>query len=165
MKSETVFIFNLINFAILITLLFYFLKKITRQFLYARKLTIKKEAIKAAKTLRQARLHLINSKLSTQKLPDEINVRSKMISKRCEDECEKIINAANGRASHIIETAIKQGQEEKRLALLEIKKKMILSAFTKAKRVVKEKMTSDLQETIIKNGISEIIPLVSKDAS
>ena len=160
MKGIEVFIFGLINFSILIATLFIFFKRLSRQFFYARRSQIKKEMTETASLLREAKLKSVNANTLHRKIDEEITLRKNLVKTQCHSECKSIIDEANKRAAHIIDSSHKFEKDERIKARLDMRKALVIEAWNRAEKKLKEKMDNVTSLKITRNGLSEFENLI-----
>ncbi len=146
----------ILNFALLIFLLWYFARKPIGGYLANRHETIKSDLVEAAELREQARekLNEIEGKLKF--LNDEVEEIKKGVAKDAEFERAKIIEAANLEADRIIANAEASLDREIRRARRKLESEAIDGALRVAEQLVREKLGDADRKRINENFISQI---------
>lgn len=163
MKEFEVFIFGIVNFAILISLLFWGTRKLARQFFYARRMNIKKDLVDSARLERSAKFRLKNSKKLFENLQSDLAKRRAAAAAVCNEECRAIEDGAKRVAQHLIDGAVKQGRRERERALEAVKQRVMEEAFCGALEFVKAKMNTETGRAIMDKEIDRFENAISKE--
>lgn len=163
-KPSTVFIFGLINFAVLLTALIWGTRRTARQFFYARRSEIKREMVASAVLLKQAKARLSKLEKLAATLADDIHARQKAIAIRAAAEHDDIINGASQKARGLIDAASRQSAEARREALLDIKSKILDAAFARAIAILSRGVPEKAKKAAVERGLEEVSTMVSSKA-
>lgn|GEM_PF-2140282 len=131
-------IIRIVNFIILAFILFRVLGKATSQFLYARRMRIRRRMLDAIVSLKKARSKASASKALYESLPKDIAARRGAISARAQKECEMIRREAVFKAEHMVDGARRLAEEERAKAENLVKARLLGSAFDRARSKLQE---------------------------
>ena len=160
MKSTHIFIFGVVNFSLLMAWLFWFVKKNSRQYFYARKMVIRKQMTSSAKMLQEAKQRSSKVRKLLNTLDDDIANRRNALLKNSTEDCSVIIENANLASKMILESIIRQTKEDRRKALLDVRNEILRNAFAQAETTFKEKMTPEMKKQLNEAGFSELPQII-----
>jgi F-type H+-transporting ATPase subunit b len=151
------FVWRIINFGILVFLLYKVGKKPFKEFLFSRKERIETAIIEAenAKKLAEDRKKEYEEKLKN--LAKEKERILEQFRKEGEAEKEKIIAMAEIKAEKIIEQAKLSAQQEIEKEKEKIKKETTETVLKVAEKLLKENITKEDHERIINNSIERMV--------
>ena len=150
------YLWKIINFAILVFILFKFARKPLQSFLKQRTETIEKTLKEAreAKELAEKALKEVQAKLKTKDQEiEKILAASKRVG---EEEREALIKQADKLRERIMEQAKANIEYELRHAKESIKAEAVEIAMELAEKKIKEKLTKEDQEKLLEDSLSKI---------
>ncbi|HPM40859.1 MAG TPA: ATP synthase F0 subunit B [bacterium] len=156
MSQFEIFIFGCMNFAGLMAIIAWSLRKVVRQFLYARRANLKKQMVVAAHERRQARARLAKAREEADSVSEDIERRRRVMAESCVAECDGIIEEARRQASRIMESAGRQIVEERARAASNVRKRILEKAFARAEEMVRGGMTDAARRDALDAGLSEL---------
>lgn len=164
MKPLTIFIFGLINFAILVTALIWGTRRASSQFFYARRSEIKKDMVASAILLKQAKGRLLNLKKLMANLAGDILARHKTAIARATAEHDDIIKGARQKAAGLADAAARQSAEAKREALLDVRSRILKDAFARADAALAKGIPEKTKKDAVERGLKEVSAIMSSNA-
>lgn len=163
MSQFEIFIFGCMNFAALMVVIAWSLRKVVRQFLYARRANLKKQMVAAAHERRQARTRLAKARASSDSVSEDIERRRRVMAESCVAECDGIVEEARRQASRIMESAGRQIVEERARAASNVRKQILEKAFARAEETIRSGMTDASRRNAVEEGLSELRGVVADE--
>lgn len=162
MSEFDLFLLGCLNFAALIALLIWGLRRTARQFFYARRATLRKQMVVAAQALREAKGRAAKSRSLFAHLAEDVAYRKDGIAAAAAQRCDQIAEEAKRRAGRILDAAERQMKEEQARALADVRRQMILCAFRRVRDALKGKLDRGSQKKILERGCAELTALFSE---
>lgn len=144
------FIFGLVNFAILVGASLWGLRKLARQYFYARQTGIKKKIVESTFAMRTAQKKSDTVRGLFKNFAGDLEKRRSTAANVCNSECKAIEENAARAGTYIIEGAKRQGERAHARELLTVKDKIVEEAFINAVDILKEKLAVDSGREIVK---------------
>lgn len=164
MTQFEIFIFGCMNFAILIAIIAWGLRKTVRRFLYARSAVLKKQMVAAARERREARARLLKDRRNAETLEEDIAQRRSVMAASCQNECARVFDEARQRASGIVDAAARQVQDEAAQATAKARRLVLEDAFRRAEKILRDGMTSEERRRVVELGLEELDDIVRERA-
>lgn len=149
-------ILKTVNFAVLLVLFWYFLRKVIPQALRDRKAAIAKDLIAARESLEAAETELAEYKDKVANLQDEIGSLREEFKREGEHQRERIINEANQQAEAISKNAAAAGEREARKVVEELKTDAVRMALEAAEKIVADSYGAADQDKALSQTIEKI---------
>lgn len=162
MSEFDVFLLGCINFAALIALLVWGMRRVARQFFYARRANLQKQMVSVARSLRAAKGRAARSRLLRDRLAVDIAHRKDGVAASAAQACDLIAKEAGRRARRIVETADRQRKEQQACTIAEVRRQMVVRAFAQARALVEEALDRGARRRIIDRGCGELSSLLSE---
>ena len=159
MTEFEIFIFGCLNFVALVALLFYGLRKSARQFFYARRATLKKAMVAAARERREARLKLAEGRKLAASLEADIAERRRIMAEGCGQECAAVLAEARRRGEQLTAAAARQTAEERLRAASVVRGRILAEAFRRAEELLRA-APEEARRRAIEGGVADIEALV-----
>ena len=161
MSQGEIFIFSCLNFGLLIAGLVWGLRRVARQFFYARREELKKQMIAAAHGRRDARARLSRCRKMASGLEAEIAERRKVMSSTVAKECEAIMADARRRADGLRAGVMRQIREDESRAQGEVRASILERAFERAAKILRDETTAAARGHALDSGIADLTDAMS----
>lgn len=161
MSEFKIFLLGGVNFALLLSALIWGLRRMARQFFYARRDGIRKQMVEAARQLRGTKARACGNRHLMARVEEDIAHRRRLAQASCEKECERIAADAKRRATWIVDGAARQAEEERRRRLADVRRHILASAFVRAEALLRKRVAGEAGEGILQRGLGELRALVA----
>lgn len=165
MTKNGIFLFNLVNFALLLCFLAWGTRRLAKRFFHARNIAIKKDTVETAGLLKASRRRLMGAKTFLQQLPSDINHRKSATKSRVREESDEILGNAKKTAAHIVENSIHQGQEERRRVLIAVQKSIIKLTFNKVEKIIAAKSQKEILQDTTNKSVADFFKMLQANKS
>ena len=161
MTEGEVFLFSVGNFLALVAALGWGLRRMARQFFYARRAELRKSMIAASKVLRDAKVRASQSRRKMAGLEAELAERRLVAVASTDEECANIVRDARINAQRIHDRVAKLGEEERARTLLEVRDRLLDRAYSSALDALRKNMTAKMAESAMSRGMVEFDDLLA----
>lgn len=162
MNSVELLLLGLLNFVALLVILVLGSRRIARQFLYARRASLRKQMITATRERRAAKLRLIQASRMIAGLAGDLTHRQEIMRSNLGLECDEIQKEAKHRAEGIVSTANRQMQEEQVKSARMLKQGLLREAHDRVRQILQRGLREEVHERLMKQGMQEMSMLSEK---
>lgn len=163
MTEFEIFLFGILNFVALIIALMWGLRRIARQYFYARSVGLRKEMIKSAHERRDAKARLVTARRKFEGVDGDIEHRRETIVSGYKKEGTTILEEAALRALRIIETTTRQAQEVRARAIAKIRAHILTHAFEKARTMLERGISESDEQHLVGKSLADLESIAKRD--
>ena len=164
MTEGQIYAWSVVNFALMVGAVAVPLRRMARQFFFARRDRMQKEMISAAHLLRQAKVAASKQRALQQGLAEELEARRAAAAECADGECKALFEDAKRAAENALARAMRQGEEEHIRYRAEIGQRLLAEAFSRAAKKLKTKMTPEVLQRVTARGVTEFSGLLKLSA-